>query len=42
MDKCPVRREVELAASAGGPDVDAQLVFIWAVSSGRIRGEGQR
>ena len=27
---------------SGGPDVDAKLLFVWVVSAGRIRGEGQR
>jgi predicted membrane protein len=42
MNNCSVSREVELSATAGGPDVDAKLLFVWAVSAGHIRGEGQR
>lgn len=42
LDNCSAGREVELSASAGGPDVDAKLLFVWAVSAGRIRGEGQK
>lgn len=41
-DNCSTSREVELSASAGGPDVDAKLLFAWAVSAGRIRGEGPK
>ena len=33
---------MKLSASAGGPDVDGKLRFVWAVSAGRIRGEGQK
>jgi hypothetical protein len=33
---------VELSASIGGPDVDAKLRYVWVVSAGRIRGEGQK
>jgi hypothetical protein len=39
---CSNSREVELSASAGGPEVDAKLIFVWAVSAGRVRGEGQK
>ena len=39
---CSANREVELSAIVGGPDVDAKLVYMWAVSAGRIRGEGQK
>jgi hypothetical protein len=39
---CSASREVELFATAGGPDVDAKLLYAWAVSAGRIRGEGQK
>jgi hypothetical protein len=42
MNDCSVSREVELSASAGGPEVEAKLVFAWTVSAGRIRGEGQK
>jgi hypothetical protein len=42
MDNCSTTREVELSASAGGPDVDGKLQYVWAVSAGRIRGEGQK
>src|SRR5215213_7955742 len=42
MDNCSASREVELSATAGGPDVDAKLLYVWAVSAGRLRGEGQR
>ena len=42
IDNCSDSREVELFASAGGPDVDAKLLYLWAVSAGRIRGEGQK
>jgi hypothetical protein len=42
MDNCSASREVELSASAGGPDVDAKLLYVWAVSTSRIRGEGQK
>lgn len=42
LDGCSASREVELSASAGGPDVDAKLLYVWAVSAGRIRGEGQK
>ena len=39
---CSARREVELTASAGGPDVESKLIYMWVVSAGRIRGESQR
>lgn len=42
MDNCSASREVELTASVGGPDVDGKVLFAWAVSAGRIRGEGQK
>src|SRR5688572_22960151 len=42
IDNCSANREVELSASAGGPDVDAKLLYVWAVSAGRIRGKGQK
>ena len=42
MDNCSASRKVELSATAGGPDVDAELLFVWAVSAGHIRGEGQK
>ena len=42
MDNCPASREVELSATAVGVDVDAKLLFVWAVSAGRLRGEGQK
>ena len=43
MDNCSdSRREVELSANAGGPDAQAKLLYEWAVSAGRIRGEGQK
>jgi hypothetical protein len=42
MDNCSASREVELSASAGGPDVDGKLQYVWAVSAGHIRGEGQK
>jgi hypothetical protein len=42
IDDCAASREVGLSASAGGPEVDAKLQFVWAVSAGRIHGEGQK
>src|ERR1044072_1556 len=42
LDNCPASREVELSASAGGPEVDDNLLYAWAVSAGRIRGEGKK
>ena len=42
MDNCPSSREVKLSASAGGPEVDNKLLFMWGVTAGRIRGEGQK
>ena len=42
MNNCSGSREVELSASAGGPDVDGKLLYVWTVSAGRIRGEGQK
>ena len=39
---CSARREVDLTASAGGPDVESKLIYMWVVSAGRIRGEGQK
>jgi hypothetical protein len=33
---------VELSATAGGPDMDAKLLYVWAVSAGRLRGDGQK
>ena len=42
LDNCSANRELELSASAGGPDVDATLLYVWPVSAGRIRGEGQK
>ncbi|HZI86464.1 MAG TPA: hypothetical protein VFD48_06500, partial [Pyrinomonadaceae bacterium] len=41
-DNCSASHEVELSASVGGPDVDSKLLYVWAVSAGRIRGEGQK
>ena len=42
LGNCWAKREVELFASAGGPDVDAKLLYLWTASAGRIRGEGQK
>ena len=42
MENCSAKLEVELSASAGGPDVDAKLLYVWSVSAGRIRGDGQK
>lgn len=42
LDNCSASCEVELSARVGGPDVDAKLLYTWAVSAGRIRGEGQK
>ena len=42
MDNCSASRKVELSATAGGPDVDGELLFVWAVSAGHIRGEGPK
>lgn len=42
IDNCSASREVELFASAGGPDLNAKRLFAWTVSAGRIRGEGQK
>ena len=42
IDNCAPSSEVELSATAGGPEVDAKLLFAWTVSAGRIRGEGQK
>ena len=42
IDNCSASRKVELSATAGGPNVDAKLLFVWAVSAGHIRGEGQK
>lgn len=42
LDNCTGSREVALSATAGGPDVDAKLLFVWVVSAGHIRGEGQK
>src|SRR5688572_14447957 len=41
-DNCSASHEVELSASVGGPDVDSKLLYVWAVSAGRIRGEGPK
>jgi PKD domain-containing protein len=41
-DNCSTSREVQLFASAGGPDVDGKLLYAWSVSAGHIRGEGQK
>ena len=37
---CLTPGEVTLSATAGGPDVDAKLLFAWNVTAGRVRGEG--
>lgn len=42
MDNCSASRKVELAATPGGPDVDDELLFVWTVSAGHIRGEGHK
>ena len=42
LDNCSASGEVGLSASAGGPDVDAKLVYVRTVSAGRIRGKGQK
>jgi hypothetical protein len=42
IDNCSASREVELSAIVGGADVDVTLIYAWAVSAGRIRGEGQK
>ena len=42
MDKCPARSAVELSANVPVPDVDGKLLYVWTVSAGRIRGEGQK
>jgi hypothetical protein len=42
IGNCSAIREVELSATAGGPQVDAKLLFVWAAPAGRIRGEGQK
>ena len=42
LDNCSASRDVELSATAGGPDLDAKLLYVWAVSAGRIRGKGQK
>jgi hypothetical protein len=42
MDSCSANREVELSASAGGPEADAKLLYVWTVQAGRIRGKGQK
>jgi hypothetical protein len=49
LDNCSARREVELSASAGGPDMNAKLTYVWtdrrvvstvtiSVSAGKISG----
>jgi len=40
-DNCSDIQEVGLSANVGGEDMDAKLLFVWAVSAGRIRGEGK-
>jgi hypothetical protein len=42
VDNCSASREVELSASVGGPEVDGTMLFLWAISAGRIRGKGQK
>lgn len=41
-DVCSTASEVELSATAGSPEVDADLLFTWNVTGGRIRGEGKK
>ena len=40
IGNCSASHEVELSASS--PDADVTLLYAWAVSAGRIRGEGQK
>jgi|SRR5689334_2494070 len=40
LNNCSASRELELYASAGGPDT--KRLYGWTVSAGRIRGEGQK
>lgn len=42
IDSCTPGREVELSAAVSGPGVKAKILFVWAVSVGRLRGEGQK
>lgn len=39
---CSPDREVELSATAGSPEADYGLLFLWYVTAGRLRGEGQK
>ena len=41
-ENCSDIQEVELSANVGGEDMDAKLLFVWAVSAGGIRGEGNK
>jgi hypothetical protein len=40
--RCSPEREVELSATAGSQDADNRLLFLWQVTGGRLRGEGQK
>ena len=40
IGNCSATREVELSADVNGPD--DKLLYTWAVSAGRIRGEGRK
>ena len=42
MDNCPASREVELSVNVPVPAVDIKLLYVWTVTAGRIRGEGQK
>lgn len=39
---CSASREVDVSASVGDPDVDAELLYGRAVSAGHIRGQGPK
>jgi len=39
---CSPSDEVELSATAGSPAIDADLLFTWNVTGGRLRGEGPK
>lgn len=40
--RCSPERDVVLSATAGSPDADKGLLFLWQVTAGRLRGEGQK
>ena len=42
VDECSASHEVELSATVGDPELDGKLIYVWAVSAGRLRGAGHK